>query len=135
MNNVVRANGLGPLENFIRNRLGSGPAIRDVVFDTEVIIRSSRVVRSGQQYATIGLVLPDDVRRCWSGQDRILSDDELLDTIARSEFDDGLNRGFGEKPTVAANDNCLCINTNRVEDRLNEVLGVVLHIYQLHSIQ
>jgi hypothetical protein len=57
----VRCDRLGPFVNLVRDVLGCWTAVRDVVFDTEIIVRPSRVVTCSQKDAAIGLVLSDDV--------------------------------------------------------------------------
>ena len=63
LKNFVLCDGLGLLENLVGDVLGSGTTVRHVIFDTKVIVWSTRVVRSGQEDTTISLVLPDNIRR------------------------------------------------------------------------
>lgn len=99
-----------------------------VELDAKVVVRSSRVVRSGQEDTTVGLVGSDDVRGSRGREDRVVADDELGDTVTGGEADDGLASLAREESAVTTNDERLAGGTsgNGVESSLDEVLGVVL---------
>ena len=126
MDNLVLGNGLGLLKDLVGDVLGSGATVSHIVLDTKVIVRSTRVMRGSQEDATVGLVLPDDVRRGGSGENPIGANDELSYIVRGGNLDDNLDGLWGEITTITANHERESLRLDRVEDGLHEVLRVVL---------
>jgi hypothetical protein len=124
---LVRTDRLSLLVDLVRHALRSGSTILDVVLDTKVIIRSTGVVASSEKDAAVGLVLADDVRARGGGEETVLTDDECLDTVSSADAEDRLHCLGHEETAIATNKERLGDGRDRVEDRLDEVLGVVLY--------
>lgn len=101
LQHLVATNNLRTLVDFIRHIFGCRPTVRYVVFDAEVIVRSSGIVAGCQENATICLVLSDNVRGCRGGQNSVLSDNELANTIRRADLEDRLHRLWREETPIA----------------------------------
>ena len=99
----VLGDGLGLLENLVCDALRSGATVSHVVLDTKVIVWSTGVVRGGQEDATIGLVLPDDIRRGGGRENSVGADDELGHTVRCGDLDDDLDGLRREITTIATN--------------------------------
>lgn len=114
--------------NSREERQDENSPVGRVVLDSKVVVGSSGVVRSGQEDTSVGLVRPDDVRDGGSGEDGVVSDDELGDAVTGGETDDGLDGLSGEEPTVTSDDEGLACGTvgDGGKGGLDEVLGVVL---------
>lgn len=82
-----------------------------------------------------GLVLPDNIRSGGGREDAVFSDDEFLDAIGRSDFQDDLNSLRAEETSVSTNDQGRTFGIDRAEDGLNKVLRVVLVAHQQGSTQ
>ena len=80
----------------------------------------------GQEDTTVGLVLPDNVGSSGGGQDSILSNNELGYTVCRSDLQDRLYGFWGEVASISTDHQSCAFGLDSVEDRLDEVLGVVL---------
>lgn len=80
----------------------------------------------GEEDTTISLVLADDVGSSRSGEDTVLSDNELLDAVGSTNLENDLDGLGGEISSVTTDDKGLALGVNRIEDRLDEVLCVVL---------
>ena len=80
----------------------------------------------GQEDTTIRFVLADDVRRGGGGEDTVLANDELGDTVGRTDLEDRLDSLWREIPAIATDDESLSGGVDGVEDGLDEVLGVML---------
>ena len=63
MDNLILGDGLGLFEDLVGDILRSGATVRHVVFDTKVVVWSTRVMGGGKEDAAISLVLPDHVGR------------------------------------------------------------------------
>jgi hypothetical protein len=85
-------------------------------------------VRGGEEDTSVGLVRPDDVRDGRGGEDGVVSDDELGDTVSGGETDDGLDGLASEESAIASDDEGLAGGTagDGGEGGLDKVLGVVL---------
>ena len=81
----------------------------------------------------VRLVLADDVGGGGGGEDSVLANDELRDAVRRTNLQNGLDGLGGEVTAIATNDKCLALGVDRVEDGLNEVLGVVLRSSAMRS--
>ena len=103
LNNFVLRDGLGPLEDLVGDILRSGTTIRYVVFDTEVVVWSAGVMRGSQEDTTIGLVLPDDIRRGGGRKNSVGADDKLRDLVCGGDLDDDLDGLWREITTIATN--------------------------------
>lgn len=57
----IRFDGLGLFINLVRNAFGCWSSVRDVVFDPEVGVGTTRVVASSQKNSACSLILPDDI--------------------------------------------------------------------------
>lgn len=128
LNDLVGRDRLCLLIDLVGDVLWGGPTVRDIVFDTEVGIGASRVVRGSEEDTAIRLVLADDVRRGGGREDRVLADDESSNTVGRADLKDGLDGLGGEETTIATDDKSLSLCVYGVEDGLDEVLRVVLAI-------
>ena len=128
IDDLVGRDRLRLLKDLVRHVLWGWTTVRDVVFDTKIRVGASRVVRGGKEDTTIGLVLANNVRCSGGGEDRVLANDELSDTIGRTDLEDGLNGLGREETTVATDDKCLSLDIDRVKDGLDEVLRVMLAI-------
>lgn len=128
LDDLVGRDRLCLLIDLVSDVLWGGSTVRDIVFDTEVGIRASRVVRGSKEDTSICLVLADDVRRGGGREDRVLADDESSNTVGRADLKDGLDGLGGEETTIATDDKRLSLCVYGVEDGLDEVLRVVLAI-------
>lgn len=81
---------------------------------------------SGQENATGGFVLANDVGRSGCRQDTILSDNELGDGVGSTNPEDDLDGLRREVTTISANDNRRTLRVDRVKNGLDKVLRVVL---------
>lgn len=79
-----------------------------------------------EEDTAVRFVLADDVGCCWSGEDTVTADDELGDAIGSTDLKDDLYGIGREVSSVATKDNSLSRRVDRVEDRLDEVLCVML---------
>ena len=80
-----------------------------------------------EENTTGGLSDANDMAGSWSGQDAILTDEKLLDTICRANFSNQLDN-FGIPVSAVTTDDkesTLCAFRNREEDRSDEGLAVV----------
>ena len=84
---------LGDLVDLVCDILWSWSTVRSVELDTEIIVWSSWIVRSGQQDTSVGLEGSNQGRDSRGGQDGVLTNDDVLDTVTGSELKDDL-RGF-----------------------------------------
>lgn len=80
----------------------------------------------GKQDTSDCLVLADDIGSSGGGQDGVLSDDELLDAVSRSDSENDLHGLRGEITAITTDDESGAFCIDRVEDGLDEVLCVVL---------
>ena len=126
LDDFILGDGLGVLVNFVRDVLRSGATVRHVVFDTKVVVWSTGVMRGGQEDTTIGLVLPDDVRRGGGRENPVGADDKLGHIVRGGDPDDDLNGLRGEITTIATNHQCESFWLDGIENGLHEVLRVVL---------
>jgi hypothetical protein len=124
---LVRTDRLSLLVDLVRHALRSGSTILDVVLDTKVVIRSTGVVASSEKDTAVGLVLADDVRARGGREKTVLTNDEGLNTVGGADAKDRLNRLGHEEAAVTTDEERLGDGRDRVEDRLDEVLGVVLY--------
>ena len=126
LENLVLGDGLGLLKDFVGDVLRSGTTVGYIVLDTEVVVWSTGVVRRRKKDTTIGLVLPDDVRRGGSRKDPVSADDKLGHAVRGSDLDDNLDGLWREITTIATNNEREALWLDGIEDGLYEVLRVVL---------
>lgn len=88
---LIRLDRLGFLEDLVGNAFGCGSAVRDIILDTEIVVRASGVVRGSEKDATVCLVFTNDVGGSRGRKDGVLADDEFGDTIGRADLQDGLD--------------------------------------------
>jgi hypothetical protein len=98
----------------------------NVVFDSKVVVRPTRVVASCEEDATVRLVLTDDMRTSGSRKDTILADDKLLHAIGRADLEDRLHGLLHIVSAITPDDKGVRYGVKRIEDSLDEVLRVVL---------
>ncbi len=126
LNDLVAGDSLRLFEDLVRDILRSRPAVRDVVLDTEIRVGSSRVVTGSKKNTTVRLVLADDVRGSGGREDGVLADDELRNTVSRTDLQNCLDGLRGKVAAVSADDDRLAVEVDGIEDSLDEVLSVVL---------
>lgn len=68
------------------------------------------------------------------GENSVLPDNELLHAVCRADLEDGLHGILHEVAAVAANYERVRHPVERIEDRLNEILGVVLFGARQHAL-
>ena len=73
-------------------------------------------------------VFTNDVRCSWGGKDGILSNDEFGNTVGRTDLENGLNSFGREETSITTDDESNTLGLDRIKDRLDEVLGVVLKV-------
>jgi hypothetical protein len=115
--------------DFLRRR----PAIAGIVLDAEILMRAARIVAGRQDDAAEGLVFADDVGGGRRRQYAALADHHLAKTVAGGNGDHLLDDLAIVEAAVAADHQRLALKTvQRVEDRLDEVLGIVLLLEHGH---
>ncbi len=72
---------------------GAGPPFDMLYLILEVLVRSSGVMASSEEDASVRLVLANNVRRGRCGENSILADYELGNTIRGADLEDGVD-GF-----------------------------------------
>jgi hypothetical protein len=85
------------------------------------------VMASSQQNAACSLPLADDMACRWRAENAIVADDELLDSIGRSDLSDQLGYFWIPVATISSNDECAALNAFRYgqKDAGDERLAVV----------
>ena len=80
-----------------------------------------------QQNATSSFVFPDDMTCSWCAHDTILTEQQLLDAVCRTDLCDQLHDLWVVVSAIAANDEeaAICAFGYRFEDACDEGLGVV----------
>ena len=116
----------GLVEDLVRDILRSGATVRHVVFDTKVIVWSTGVVRGSQEDTTVGLVLPDDIRRGGGRENSVSADDKLGHIVRGGDLDDDLDGLRREITTITTNHERESLWLDRIENGLHKVLRVVL---------
>lgn len=147
--------------DLVGNILGSWSTVGSVEFDTEIVVRSTWVVRGGQEDTSVGLVGTDQSGDGRGGENSILTHDDVLDTVTGADTENDLSslwglvlaqqrsegylnvggrRGAGEarsatyeETTVTTDDDGLALRStwHSAEDGLDKVLGVVLLLEDL----
>lgn len=126
---LVALERLADLVDVVRDALGRGSTVPNVVLDPKVVGRSSRVVARREEDASRGLARADDVRDGGGGEDAVLADDEVRDAVACCDLDDLLDALGGVEASVSADDEGRVGGAgggDPFEDGLDKVLGVVL---------
>ena len=116
--------------------LGCGSTIRDVELDTKIVIGSTGVMARSQQDTTIGLLLPDQSRDSGGREDRVLSENNVLDSITGRKLENDLDSFGGKVSSVSTDYECLSLwsTGHGGEGGLDEVLGVVFLLEDLDSL-
>jgi len=132
---LVLLDGLGDLVDRVGHSLRRRSTVLHVVLDSEVGVGSSGVVRGSEEDTTGSLAVTDDMRDGGGGEDAVLSDDELRDAVTGGELDDLLDDLGRVVASVTTDDEGSVLGTSRDggEDRLDEVLGVVLLLEDGHT--
>lgn len=150
---LVGCDALGELVHLVGETLWGWRAIGKVVFDTKVLgwscmvleseksrvtvakayLLTTRVVACSEQDTTGCLSDTDQVTGGRCAHDAILTDEELLDTVCSTNLCDQLSDLWVVVATISTNDEESSIRTlwNRLDDRGNEVLRVVLLLEDL----
>ena len=81
---------LGDLVDAVGDVLGSGTTIGSVKLDTKVVVGSTGVVRGGEQDTSVGLERSDQGGDGGGGEDRVLAEDNVLDTVGSGDLEDDL---------------------------------------------
>ena len=84
LDELVLGDGLGDLVDPVGDLLWCWSTVGDVELDTEIVIGSTGVVTCRQQDTTIGLFAPDQSGNSRSRKDRILTEDNVFDTVTSS---------------------------------------------------
>jgi hypothetical protein len=122
--------------DLVGNLLRGGSSVGDVELDTEIVVGSTRVVARSQQDTTISLLAPDQSRDSRGGKNRVLTKDNVLDTVTGSELEDDLHGLRGEVSSVTTNNESLAFGStgHGGQGSLDKVLGVVLLLEDLDSL-
>ena len=103
-----------------------GAAIADIVFDAEIFVRAAGIVAGGKHDAAKRLVFADDVGGGRRRENATLTDQNLAETGSGGHFDRLLDDFAVVITAVAADHQRLALKAlKRVEDRLDEILGVI----------
>ena len=149
----------GDFVDLVGNILGGRSTVGSVELDTEIVVRSTWVVRGSEEDTTVGLVGSDQGRNGWGGEDSVLANNDVLDTVTGSETEDDLgsfwrlgmssvsgkgrgNRGRDglgegsathEESTITTDDDSFALGStwHGGEGGLDKVLGVVLLLEHL----
>ena len=103
LDELVLGDSLGDLVDPVGDFLGCGSTVGDVELDTEIVVGSTGVVARGQQDPTISLLLPDQSRDSGGREDRVLSEDNVLDSITGRKLENDLD-GLGGKVSPVSTD-------------------------------
>ena len=123
---LVAVDDLGALVDGVGDLFRRRAAIADIVLDAEVFGRAAGIVAGRQHDAAEGLVFADDVRGGGRRQDAALADHHLAEAIGGGHLDGDLDDFAVVVAAVAADHQALAlIAFERIEDRLDEVLGIV----------
>lgn len=91
------------LVDGIRHLLRRRSTIRNVKLDSEVIIRSTGVVRCSKQDTAVRLPRTNNGGNSWGGDDGIFTNDDVLDPVCCGDTEDDLAR-FGRLALSAVSD-------------------------------
>jgi hypothetical protein len=89
-----------------------------------------------QQDTTIGLLASDQSRNGGSREDRVLTENNVLDTVTGSELEDDLNSLGREVSSITTDNESLALwsTWHGGQGSLNEVLGVIFLLEDLDSL-
>lgn len=132
--------GLG--KNFFGDALKRWSTILTIEFDSEIFIRTTRVVTSAEDDAAkavslfvVLVQLSDHRGHSWGREEAVLADIDFPDTVADSDLDDDLGSYVVVISSISRNNegftNILFFG-ERVENGLHEVFEVVLLFEDLH---
>ncbi len=130
---LVFADLLGVGEDGVGDLFRRRAAIADIVFYAEILVRTAGIVAGRQHQAAKGLVFADDVGGRRRGQNTVLADHHLAETVGGGHGDRLLDHLEIEVAAVAADHQRLALKPfQRVEHRLDEVFRVVLLFEHRH---
>ncbi len=108
-------------------------AVGSVVFDAEVLVRTTGIMAGRQDDPPERLVLADDTGRRRRRQDTALAHQDPAETVGRRHPEDDLNGFVVVVAAIAAeNQRLATIAFEGIENRLNEILQVVRLLENLH---
>ena len=128
----VLGNTLCLLEDPVCDILGRRATVRHIVFDTKIVIGSTRIVARGQENTAVCLVLADNIGSRRSRENSVSADDKLLNTVGGGNLENLLDGGLRIVPSIAPYNNGGTLGRGSIEDGLDKILGVVL--WSLQSI-
>lgn len=126
---LVRWDGLGLFVHLVSDALWGWATVRHVVFDSKIIVGSTRVMASSQKNTAICFVLSDNIGSSRSREDSVLSNDEFCYAICWTDLQDRLHCFWRKVTTVSTDDKSLADGLDGIKDGLNEVFGVMLTKY------
>ena len=91
VDSLVLLDVLSDLVNLVGDILRSGTTVGSVELNTKVVVGSTRVVRGGKEDTTVSLERADEGRDSWGGDNGVLSDDNVLDTVGSTDAEDDLS--------------------------------------------
>lgn len=124
--NFVLLERLCLLKDSFSNTLGSWATVGHVVFDSEIVVGATRIMAGSEQNPTIGLVLSDHVGSGWSGENAVLSNDELGHAVGCSDLEDSLYSLVVVITSITANDYGLALGSYGIKNCLYKVFCIVL---------
>ncbi|MCY1231711.1 hypothetical protein D9M72_441710 [compost metagenome] len=102
-------------------------AIADIVFDAEIFRWAAGIVAGREHNTAKGLVFADDVGGGRRRQNAATADEYAAEAVRRRHLDGDLDDFAVVVAAVAADHQCFALKAfERIEDRLDEVLGIVL---------
>ena len=108
-------------------------AIRHVVLDTEIALRTARIVAGRENDAAKRTMLANDRARCRRRENPVLPDHDSPETRRRGHAQNRLDRHFIEVPSIAAQNKRLAfVPGKRVKNGLDEVLQIAWLRENLH---
>ena len=79
ISNIQFLDGLCDFIDLVGDALWSRTSIADIVLDTKIVVRTSRVVRGSQENTTSGFELANQVGSSRRGENTVLSDNQFGD--------------------------------------------------------
>ena len=125
--NLVRGQLPGHLEDLVGDGFGGRATVGEIILDAEIILGASRVVTGRQENPARSLALANNMTGGRCGQDTVLADQELLDSVRGANLCDCLDDFGVPEPPVTANDEKGAFDTlgDREQDARDKSLAVV----------